>query len=113
MLLGNLQYVLSRRGKPQLLYKGYLFNSDSICNGRTYWRCSETRRGSCMSRLVTTAVSIDEKQPYHDHPPKMSRVEGKKELSAYSYSQFVMTLDKKRKDIRKLEDFLSDDELMN
>lgn len=113
MLLGNLQYVLSRRGKPQLLYKGYLFNSDSICNGRTYWRCSETRRGSCMSRLVTTAVSIDEKQPYHDHPPKMSRVEGKKELSAYSYSQFVMMLDKKRKDIRKIEDFLSDDELIH
>lgn len=75
-----IHYVLSRRGKPQLLYKGYLYNADTVLNGRSYWRCAETRRGSCMARLVSTATTVFEKQPQHDHPPKNSRLHGKRLL---------------------------------
>lgn len=86
---GQVQFVLSRRGKPQLLYKGYLYNSDSTSNGRTYWRCSETRRGSCMARLVSTNDTVFEKQPIHDHPPKISRVEGKRVIEMVSYKEYM------------------------
>lgn len=74
--------MLSRRGKPQLLYNDYLYNADSVLNGRSYWRCAETRRGSCMARLVSTASTVFEKQPQHDHPPKYSRLQGKRVLAA-------------------------------
>lgn len=77
--------MLSRRGKPQLLYNDYLYNSDSVLNGRTYWRCAETRRGSCMARLVSTANTVFEKQPLHDHPPKYSRLQGKRLLDSVGY----------------------------
>lgn len=43
----------------------------------------------------------------------MSRVEGKKELPANSYTQFIMMLDKKRKDVDKMEPFMSDDDCLN
>lgn len=72
---------MSRRGKPQLYYQGYLFNSDGVKNGRVYWRCSETRRGSCMARVLTTEDNLYEKQPTHDHKPNEARVEGKKQLT--------------------------------
>lgn len=85
----SVRFVLSRRGKPQLLYKGYLYNSDSTANGRTYWRCSETRRGSCMARLVSTNNTVYEKQPIHDHEPNMSRVEGKRLLETVSYKEYI------------------------
>lgn len=76
--MGAIAFVLSRRGKPQLHYQGYLFNSDSMKNGRVYWRCSEKRRGTCMARLLTTSDNLIEKQPYHDHPPNTYRTDGKK-----------------------------------
>lgn len=72
---------MSRRGKPQLFYKGYIFNSDSVKNGRVYWRCSETRRGSCVARVLTTNDQLIEKQPFHDHRPNLNRIEGKKVVS--------------------------------
>lgn len=74
-------FVLSRRGKPQLIYQGHLFNSDAIKNGRVYWRCSETRRSTCAARLLTTQYKLIEKQPYHDHPPNAYRIDGKKQIS--------------------------------
>lgn len=80
-ILDQFSYVLSRRGKPQLYYKGHLFNSDAIKNGRVYWRCSETRRSTCAARLLTINDKLIEKQPIHDHPPNMCRVEGKKFIS--------------------------------
>lgn len=77
----NFAFVLSRRGKPQLFYNGHLFTKDGFVNGRVYWRCSETRRGTCMARLLTTTNSLTEKQPIHDHPPNPNRTQGKKFLS--------------------------------
>lgn len=77
----SFSFVMSRRGKPQLYYQGYLFNSDGVKNGRVYWRCSETRRGTCMARVLTTQHSLLEKQPRHDHEPNTARVHGKKFLS--------------------------------
>lgn len=74
-------FVMSRRGKPQLYYGGHLFNSDAVKNGRVYWRCSETRRSTCMARLITTNNDLVEKQPYHDHAPIHERVDGKKVIS--------------------------------
>lgn len=74
-------YVLSRRGKPQLYYQGFLFNSDAIKNGRVYWRCSETRRSTCAARLLTIQDKLIEKQPCHDHQPNAHRVDGKKYIS--------------------------------
>lgn len=73
--------MLSRRGKPQLYYQGFLFNSDAIKNGRVYWRCSETRRSTCAARLLTIQDKLIEKQPIHDHPPNANRVDGKKFIS--------------------------------
>lgn len=88
--LDSLSFVLSRRGKPQLYYQGYLFNSDSVKNGRVYWRCSETRRGSCMARLLTTSTNLIEKQPIHDHQPNNRRIEGKRIISFTECHDYYM-----------------------
>lgn len=99
----EIEFVLSRRGRPQLLYNGYLYNSDAMSNGRTYWRCSETRRGSCVARLVSTSDTVYEKQPIHDHEPKRSRLEGKRILDAISYREYLKTLAKEKKDSKRQE----------
>lgn len=88
--------MLSRRGRPQLLYKQYLYNSDSIANGRTYWRCSETRRGSCVARLVSTSDTVYEKQPIHDHSPKPSRLDGKRILDPINYRYYLESVQKSK-----------------
>lgn len=86
----KVEYLLSRRGKPQLLYKGYLYNRDSFSNGRSYWRCTETRRGTCVSRLITTIDTVYEKQPHHDHMPNKHRFAGKQIITAFEYNSFLL-----------------------
>lgn len=81
MILDAFSFVLSRRGKPQLCYQGHLFNSDAIKNGRVYWRCSETRRSTCLARLLTMQDKLIEKQPRHDHEPNAQRIDGKRFIS--------------------------------
>ncbi|XP_055304412.1 modifier of mdg4-like isoform X15 [Sitodiplosis mosellana] len=87
-------FVLSRRGKPQLYYQGYLFNSDAIKNGRVYWRCSETRRSTCAARLLTIQDKLIEKQPIHDHSPNANRVDGKKFISFEECYDFFISSQK-------------------
>lgn len=81
ILDSEFRFVLSRRGKPQLYYQGYLFNTDAIKNGRVYWRCVETRRSTCAARLLTIQDKLIEKQPIHDHQPNSYRVDGKRLIS--------------------------------
>lgn len=94
ILDSEFQYVLSRRGKPQLLYQGYLFNSDAIKNGRVYWRCVETRRSTCAARLLTIQDKLIEKQPIHDHQPNSYRVDGKRFISYESCNDYFTTSEK-------------------
>lgn len=82
---------MSRRMKPQLCYQGFLFNSDSFKNGRVYWRCKESRRGSCIARALTTETELIVKQPNHNHPEDVGAAEGKKVISmdeCYAYFRF-------------------------
>lgn len=89
--------MLSRRGKPQLLYEGHLFNTDAVKKGRVYWRCTETRRSTCMARVLTTETNLVEKQPYHDHKPVHGRVDGKQFISLDECMRmFAADLQKKR-----------------
>lgn len=106
--LDTYTYVLSRRGKPQLYYQGFLFNSDAIKNGRVYWRCSETRRSTCAARLLTIQDKLIEKQPVHDHPPNAHRVDGKKFISFEEcYDVFLNSQkspeSKMKQELRKIE----------
>lgn len=95
--------MLSRRGRPQLYYQGYLFNSDAIKNGRVYWRCSETRRSTCAARLLTIQDKVIEKQPIHDHPPNTNRVDGKKLISFEECYDFFINSEKAIETKSKLE----------
>lgn len=97
-------FVMSRRNKPQLYYEGHLFNCDAVKNGRVYWRCSETRRSTCMARLITTKHDLHEKQPYHDHLPLDQRVEGKKVISLDECMRIFLTGSKAESNIEYLED---------
>lgn len=107
-ILDSYTYVLSRRGKPQLCYQGYLFNSDAIKNGRVYWRCSETRRSTCAARLLTIQDKLIEKQPSHDHLPNVNRLDGKTQISfeeCYTYflnSQKILD-SKMKQELRRVE----------
>lgn len=94
-------YVLSRRGKPQLYYQGYLFNSDAIKNGRVYWRCSETRRSTCAARLLTINKKLIEKQPKHDHEPNTCRVDGKKFITFDECYEFF-TINQKSNEFKNI-----------
>lgn len=107
-VLDAFAFVLSRRGKPQLLYRSYLFNSDAIKNGRVYWRCSENRRNGCAARLLTIQDKLIEKYPTHDHPPYAFRVEGKQFISfeeCYGFFESGQKLsdDKMKCDVEYLE----------
>lgn len=86
---------MSRRMKPQLCYRGFMFNSDSFKNGRVYWRCKDSRRGTCMARVLTTETNLIEKQPQHNHPPNAQSAAGKKVITldeCYDYfSHFCQT----------------------
>lgn len=80
--------MLSRRMKPQLCYRGYLFNSDSFKNGRVYWRCKESRRGTCVARVLTTESNLIEKHTDHDHEQNVHAADGKKVITldeCYAY----------------------------
>lgn len=94
ILDAEFHFVLSRRGKPQLYYQDYLFNSDAIKNGRVYWRCVETRRSTCAARLLTVQDKLIEKQPHHDHPPNSFRVDGKRLITYEACHDYFITSEK-------------------
>lgn len=66
---------------PQLKYRGYLFNKDSVRKNKIYWRCIAARRSTCTARLLTIDKTVVETQPEHDHLPEDGRSKRKSRFS--------------------------------
>nr|CAD7395275.1 unnamed protein product [Timema cristinae] len=75
-----LQYIRSRKGNLQLVYKDYIYNTDHCQNERVFWRCSEHQSKKCKARVVTAGNMLLEKRRFlwqtvpfsHRSPPPLS-----------------------------------------
>ncbi|XP_059611367.1 modifier of mdg4-like isoform X24 [Phlebotomus argentipes] len=72
----DLQYVLSNKGYPQLVYSGYIFNYERSRGNRKYWSCAGRYLHKCSVRLMT---SLDDAILYrkiadHDHSPPTNKL---------------------------------------
>ncbi|KAJ8866613.1 hypothetical protein PR048_032473 [Dryococelus australis] len=74
----NIQYVLSQKGKPQLVYNNYLFNLDTVHQGRKFWHCYNYRNNKCHARAITEENCIEIRHPCHNHEPHTNMIEKKK-----------------------------------
>lgn len=64
----NLQFVLSKRGKPLLIYAGFLHSKVRQYNGRFYWRCVQSRDKTCSGTCVTDGDFLVSNKE-HSHLP--------------------------------------------
>ena len=70
----QLMVITSSKGHVNVLYKGYSYRKNYICNNKNKiaWRCTSS---NCKGRLSTSNDINDRDQPVqengrHNHPPK-------------------------------------------
>lgn len=51
----DLEFTLSNKGKPQLIYKGYVFKCNKTTDKKKYWVCTES---GCGVSLHTTLKDV-------------------------------------------------------
>ncbi|KAJ8866619.1 hypothetical protein PR048_032479 [Dryococelus australis] len=60
-------YVLSSRGKPQLVCNGYSYHIDHQLGDKTFWRCLQYYRGGCRARCIVHGCKIIPGSVQHNH----------------------------------------------
>ncbi|KAJ8866615.1 hypothetical protein PR048_032475 [Dryococelus australis] len=67
-LSAELQFVRSRKGKPQLVFRDYLYNLYRIDAGcRQVWVCRENKQQRCRARLVLVCGGVQVRVAEHNH----------------------------------------------
>lgn len=79
----DLQFVLSEKGKKQLLRNGFLFYNNGVNerNGNTYWKCiysDKHNKKHCSARIITTSNNEIQKETDHNHGGDAAMVEAVK-----------------------------------
>lgn len=76
----GLEYILSEKGKPKLLYKNFIFANEKTVNGVTYWHCDQLKtKIKCKKRVQTkNDAVIKENDSFHHHVVEASYIEAKK-----------------------------------
>nr|CAD7193851.1 unnamed protein product [Timema douglasi] len=77
-IVGPLQYIRSRKGNLQLVYKDYIYNTDHCQNDRVFWRCSEHQSKKCKARVVTAGNMLLEKCLQHLHDSHYWKIQEKR-----------------------------------
>lgn len=65
---GKLLFVISQKGKCQLVHDGYCYVKEKLVKDKVYWRCiSYTSKIHCHARIHTIGHSVVRSTP-HSHP---------------------------------------------
>ncbi|XP_063229112.1 FLYWCH-type zinc finger-containing protein 1-like [Bacillus rossius redtenbacheri] len=78
MVAGSFQFVCSQRGKPQLIFKNFLFNSEYSRGTRRSWACVNYSKTKCRVRVVTQGDRIEVRHWQHNHEPHTSIIQQKR-----------------------------------
>jgi hypothetical protein len=62
-----MNYVISKQGKPRLIYQGYLFFKEKETVVKVIWRCTEYRKQKCKARLHSTGTETISEIGEHNH----------------------------------------------
>ncbi|KAL0881516.1 hypothetical protein ABMA27_001367 [Loxostege sticticalis] len=72
-VLGSIQIVMSKRGKPLLCVDGYTyFKERTTSKGKTRWCCSTHVPRGCRATIHTTDTEIIRTNTVHNHKPNNS-----------------------------------------
>ncbi|KAJ8866610.1 hypothetical protein PR048_032470 [Dryococelus australis] len=71
------QFVESARGNPQLIFNGFLFNSEYRRGMRQFWQCSFCQKTKCRARVVTDDTRLEVRYNQHNHEPHTDIIEKK------------------------------------
>ncbi|KAJ8866616.1 hypothetical protein PR048_032476 [Dryococelus australis] len=63
-----LEFVTNNKGRPQLVYRNFLYNLDNgVPGGRQSWVCRDYRRLFCRARVITRGHHVDVRGTPHNH----------------------------------------------
>ncbi|GBP31482.1 hypothetical protein EVAR_17973_1 [Eumeta japonica] len=63
---GELHFIQTKSGHLQLIYEPYIFVTDSVRSGRTFWRCMEYGK-RCRARITSKNNVLRITNPVHNH----------------------------------------------
>lgn len=63
---GELHFIQTKSGHLQLIYEPYIFVTDSVRSGRTFWRCMEYGK-RCRARITSKNNVLRVTNPIHNH----------------------------------------------
>lgn len=77
---GDLHFIQTKSGHLQLIYEPYIFVTDSVRSGRTFWRCMEYGK-RCRARITSKNNVLRITNPVHNHTDNhMQKIARKYEL---------------------------------
>lgn len=76
----DLHFIQTKSGHLQLIYEPYIFVTDSVRSGRTFWRCMDYGK-RCRARITSKNNVLRITNPVHNHAENhMSKISRKYEL---------------------------------
>lgn len=63
---GELHFIQTKSGHLQLIYEPYIFVTDSVRSGRTFWRCMDYGK-RCRARITSKNNVLRVTNPVHNH----------------------------------------------
>ncbi|XP_050349114.1 protein tramtrack, beta isoform isoform X10 [Nymphalis io] len=79
-LKSDLHFIQTKSGHLQLIYEPYIFVTDSVRSGRTFWRCMEYGK-RCRARITSKNNVLRITNPVHNHVDNhMKKIAQKYEL---------------------------------
>lgn len=69
-----LEFILSIRGNPQLVYDGQTYNFEKMSSVKKMWQCTQSQRFKCRARLFTIGSRVFVTHNVHSHPKTIGRL---------------------------------------
>ncbi|KAL4707183.1 hypothetical protein ACJJTC_009947, partial [Scirpophaga incertulas] len=63
---GELHFIVTKSGHLQLIHEPYIFVTDSVRSGRTFWRCMDYGK-RCRARITSKNNVLRITNPVHNH----------------------------------------------
>lgn len=63
---GDLHFIQTKSGHLQLIHEPYIFVTDSVRSGRTFWRCMDYAK-RCRARITSKNNVLKVTNPVHNH----------------------------------------------
>lgn len=64
----EIKFIRSQKNKPQLLYRGYVFNKKTTYqNGNVAWRCADISKFKCPASCIVNGTRFTRSRLEHNH----------------------------------------------